>query len=105
MNARLGDSLTKMKRLQSVPQAILLVLAQISPATAEPCVAPIRPYVPDNAAAVVEYANLIRRDFEAYIQDVQLYFQCLDTERGRAFEEARQVSQEYGAFLQRAGDD
>ena len=60
---------------------------------------------PVDAAAVVEFATLIRRDFEDYIQDVQLYFQCLDKERGRAFEEARKVSQEYGVFLQRAGDD
>ncbi|MEO9739384.1 MAG: hypothetical protein ABJO09_20795 [Hyphomicrobiales bacterium] len=97
--------MTKMKRLQSVPQAILLVLAQNSAATAEPCVAPIRPYVPDDAAAVVEFGNLIRRDFEDYIHNVQFYFHCLDTERGRAFEEARQVSQQYGAFSQRAGDN
>ena len=60
---------------------------------------------PVDAAAVVEFATLIRRDFEDYVQDVQLYFQCLDTERGRAFEEARKVSQENGVFLQRAGDD
>lgn len=94
-----------MKRLQSVPRTILLIIAQNSAATAEPCVAPIHPYVPDDAAAVVEFANLIRRDFEDYIQDIQLYFQCLDTERGRAFEEARQVSQEYGVFLRQAGDN
>ena len=44
-------------------------------------------------------ADLIRGDFEAYIADVQVYFHCLDVERARAFVEAREVSEEYGQFL------
>jgi hypothetical protein len=32
-----------------------------------------------------------------------VYFRCLDTERARAFEEARQVSQDYERFLQKSG--
>jgi hypothetical protein len=45
------------------------------------------------------YADLIRVDFESYIADVQDYFRCLDEERARAFVEAREVSEEYGRFL------
>jgi hypothetical protein len=45
------------------------------------------------------YADLIRGDFEAYIADVQDYFRCLDEERARAFVEAREVSEDYGRFV------
>ena len=45
------------------------------------------------------YADLIRSDFESYIADVQHYFRCLDTERARAFVEAREVSDDYARFL------
>jgi hypothetical protein len=45
------------------------------------------------------FADLIRGDFEAYIADAQEYFRCLDEERARAFIEAREVSEEYGRFL------
>nr|WP_237685067.1 hypothetical protein [Szabonella alba] len=46
------------------------------------------------------YADLIRGDFESYIADVQDYFRCLDEERARAFVEAREVSEEYGRFIE-----
>lgn len=45
------------------------------------------------------YADLIRADFEAYIADIQDYFRCVDEERARAFAEAREVSEDYGRFL------
>ena len=45
-------------------------------------------------------ADLIRGDFEAYIADVQEYFRCIDEERARAFIEAREVSEEYGRFIE-----
>ncbi|MCZ4354777.1 hypothetical protein O4H61_19895 [Roseovarius aestuarii] len=47
---------------------------------------------------MIEFAEIIRQDFEYYINDIQAYFRCLDEERARAFEEARQVSQDYGRF-------
>jgi hypothetical protein len=80
--------------------AIVLLLLSTGNASAESCLTPIRPYVPDDAQAARDYADLIRRDFELYIRDVQSYFRCLEAERARAFEEAREVSEEYGRFLQ-----
>jgi len=68
-------------------------------ASAETCLAPSRPFVPSDPQAAQEYADLIRNDFEAYIQGIQRYFRCLDNERARAFQEAREVSEEYGRFL------
>jgi hypothetical protein len=68
------------------------------------CLAPPRPFVPNDSQAARDYADLIRGDFETYIQDIQSYFRCLDSERARAFEEAREVSEEYGRFLQLVGD-
>lgn len=48
---------------------------------------------------MLTYADLIRGDFEAYIADVQDYFRCVDEERARVFAEAREVSEDYGRFL------
>jgi len=45
------------------------------------------------------YAELIRADFETYIANVQDYFRCVDEERARIFVEAREVSEDYGRFL------
>lgn len=69
-------------------------------AKAETCFAPPRPFVPADPQAARDYGDIIRNDFELYIRDVQSYFRCLDDERARAFEEAREVSQEYGWFLE-----
>lgn len=67
------------------------------------CYAPDRPFVPADPDTAKEYADLIKRDFKTYINDVQAYFRCLEIERGRAFTEAQEVSQEYGEFVQRDG--
>ena len=69
-------------------------------AQAETCLAPARPFVPSDPAATREFSDLIRKDFETYISDVQDYFRCMDGERQRAFAEAQEVSQEYGRFIQ-----
>ncbi|WP_244867335.1 hypothetical protein [Vannielia litorea] len=81
-------------------QAILLLFLSTGNASAESCLAPNRPYVPGDAQAARDYADLIRRDFELYIRNIQRYFRCLEAERARAFEEAREVSEEYGRFLE-----
>ena len=72
-------------------------------ALAETCFAPSRPFDPNDLQAAQEYPDLIRNDFEAYIQAIQIYFRCLDEERARAFQEAREVSEEYGRFRGSAG--
>lgn len=79
--------------------AIVLQSISASPAAAETCLAPPRPFVPSDPHAAREYADLIRQDFDLYIREIQSYFRCLETERARAFEEAREVSEEYGRFL------
>jgi len=85
-------------------QAILLLVFLVGSASAETCLPPQRPFVPGDPQAVRDYAEFIRSDFELYIRDIQSYFRCLDQERARAFEEAREVSQEYGRFLQTVGE-
>ena len=79
---------------------LLLVLLGGQQAYGQTCYAPERPFVPTDPQDVQEYRDLIGRDFETYIADIQSYFRCLEEERARAFEEAREVSQEYGRFLQ-----
>jgi len=85
-------------------QAMVLLICVPGPVLAESCFAPSRPFVPSDSQSVRDYAEIIRGDFEDYIQDIQSYFRCLDSERGRAFEEAREVSEDYGRFLQLVGD-
>jgi len=87
-----------------VSLAILLIACLAGTASAESCYPPQRPFVPNDPQAAREYADFIRSDFDLYIRDIQSYFQCLDEERSRAFEEARDVSQEYGRFLQAVGE-
>lgn len=85
-------------------QAIVLLICVPGPVLAESCFAPSRPFLPSDSQAARDYADIIRGDFEDYIQDIQSYFRCLDSERARAFEEAREVSEDYGRFLQLVGD-
>ncbi|WP_306417740.1 hypothetical protein [Falsiruegeria mediterranea] len=60
--------------------------------------------MPNDPRAVRDYVDIIKGDFELYIRDIQSYFRCLEEERVRAFEEAREVSQEYGRFLEDLGE-
>ena len=85
-------------------QAIVLLICVPGSVLAESCFAPARPFLPSDSQAARDYADIIRGDFENYIQDIQSYFRCLDSERARAFEEAREVSEDYGRFLQLVGD-
>ena len=99
MPCYIKDSWQKMKLLHLVPQVILLSAVVGSSASSATCLAPGRPFVPSDPQAAQEYADLIRKDFETYIQDIQSYFRCFDDERAGAFQEAREVSEEYGRFL------
>ena len=78
---------------------VLLITALMVAGPVHACTPPERPFLPASREDMRAYADLIRGDFEAYIADVQEYFRCLDEERARAFIEAREVSEEYGRFL------
>jgi hypothetical protein len=80
--------------------AVFLFLVIPQSVSSQTCFPPERPYVPSDSNDVQEYRDLIGRDFETYITSIQGYFRCLEEERARAFEEAQEVSQEYGRFLQ-----
>ncbi|NSY39387.1 hypothetical protein GKC28_14180 [Leisingera sp. ANG59] len=83
---------------------MLLVTGLPGEVSAASCLPPPRPFVPSDFEAARDYADLIRSDFEVYIRDIQSYFRCLEEERARAFEEAREVSQDYGRFLELMGE-
>ena len=85
-------------------QAVALLMLVPVASQAEFCLAPVRPFVPSDSQAAKDYAEIIRRDFEVYTADSQGYFRCLEQERARAFEEAREVSKDYGRFLELVGD-
>ena len=85
-------------------QAIVFLICVPGQVLAESCFAPARPFLPSDSQVARDYADIIRGDFENYIQDIQSYFRCLDSERARAFDEAREVSEDYGRFLQLVGD-
>jgi hypothetical protein len=77
----------------------LLITVLVTGGQAHACTPPERPFLPASREDMRAYADLIRADFEAYIADVQDYFRCLDDERTRAFIEAREVSEDYGRFV------
>ncbi|QFT60975.1 hypothetical protein FIU94_19255 (plasmid) [Sulfitobacter sp. THAF37] len=85
-------------------RALAVYLLVLSASSAESCLAPVRPFVPSDSQAARNYEDIIRRDFEVYITDIQDYFRCLEQERARAFEEAREVSHDYGRFLKLVRD-
>jgi hypothetical protein len=87
------------RKMASVGSIVFLIFWGL-PLVAETCLAPTRPFVPSDPGAAKEYEDLIRQDFENYIGDIQDYFRCMESERARAFEEAQEVSQEYGRFVQ-----
>ena len=78
---------------------VLLITVLVAGGPAHACTPPERPFLPTSREDMRTYADLIRGDFEAYIVDVQEYFRCLDEERARAFIEAREVSEDYGRFV------
>jgi len=78
---------------------MLLILGVGAAGPAAACISPERPFLPQSREDMRAYADLIRRDFEAYIADVQDYFRCLDEERARAFVEAREVGEDYSRFM------
>lgn len=80
-------------------RAVAVLSLESGSVLADTCVSPPRPFVPSDLKAVSEYVNIIHDDFELYFRDIQSYFRCLDEERARAFKEAREVSEEYGRFL------
>lgn len=93
-------------RLKDLPllRAMPILLVVPGAGFADSCLAPTRPFVPSDSQSMLDYKDIIRQDFEDYIIDIQRYFRCLDSERARAFEEAREVSADYGRFLRLVGD-
>ena len=79
---------------------VLMILALGAAGQGAACTPPERPFLPQSREDMRIYADLIRADFESYIAKVQDYFRCLDEERGRAFIEAREVSEDYGRFVE-----
>jgi hypothetical protein len=77
----------------------LLITVLVAAGPVHACTPPERPFLPAAREDMRAYAGLIRGDFEAYIANVQDYFRCLDDERARAFVEAREVSEDYGRFV------
>ena len=91
---------TRLLNAKLSTKALIFVAFCPGAGTAATCSAPVRPYLPNDSQAARDYADIIRRDFETYITDIQSYLRCLEAERARAFQEAREVSQEYGRFIE-----
>lgn len=78
---------------------VLMCLLVGHAASAQSCLRPIPPFVPELTEDIRAYSDLLRRDMEKYFADVQLYFRCIDGERNEVFEEGRRVTEEYGRVL------
>jgi hypothetical protein len=82
------------------PLLFTLLLGSSPVDAATDCIPPERPFLPQSQDDMRAYADLLRSDFESYIADIQEYFRCLDAERQRAFQEAREVSEDYGRLVE-----
>jgi hypothetical protein len=78
---------------------LTMILAALAAGRVDACTPPERPFLPQAQQDMRIYSDLIREDFEGYIAQVQDYFRCLDEERARAFVEAREVTEDYGRFI------
>ena len=78
----------------------MVVLSWGSAAIAGSCLPPAPPWMPTDADDVQAYADLLKRDAEAYFADVENYFRCLDQQRREVFEQARVVSGDYARVLE-----
>ena len=78
---------------------LTMILATLAAGPGNACTPPEWPFLPQAREDMHIYRDLIRGDFETYIAEVQDYFRCLDEERARAFSEAREVSEDYGRFI------
>ena len=87
------------------PQLWALLTFSVSASGASACLAPARPFVQNDPRVTREYAEFIRHEFEEYFAEEQKYFRCLDAERTRVFDEAREFNEEYAEFLRRVGND
>lgn len=83
--------------------AICMMLAVNSTAIAQSevirCLAPEVPITALPEAVLAEYRAEIAAEFEAYFTDLSDHIACLDSERSRAFSEARVATEAYSAFL------
>ena len=78
---------------------LTMILAALAAGRVDACTPPERPFLPQAQQDMRIYSDLIREDFESYIAQVQDYFRCNDEERARAFVEAREVTEDYGRFI------
>jgi hypothetical protein len=78
---------------------LTMILAALAAGPLDACTPPERPFLPQARQDMRIYSDLIREDFESYIAQVQDYFHCIDEERARAFVEAREVTEDYGRFI------
>ena len=93
----------RLQRLIHV-QAVVFLSTLCSAGFAQTCLAPARPFLPNDSSSVRDYADILRRDFDLYISEIEAYFHCLDEERARAFKEAHEVSEDYVRFLEMVSD-
>ncbi len=83
--------------------AALAILSWGSAAIAGSCLPPVPPWMPTDPDDVRAYADLLRRDAEAYFAEVEQYFRCQDQERREGIEQAREVSEGYARVLELQG--
>ncbi len=90
---------------EKIVGCVLVYLLVAQAAVAQSCLRPIPPFVPERAEDIRAYSDLLKQDMEAYFDDVQRYFRCIDTERGEVFAEAGRVTEEYERVLDIVNDN
>ncbi len=63
------------------------------------CMPPLLPYLPTTQAEADEFGSLVTEEAERYFQDTQDYLSCLDRDRVRVFQEAREFTAQYSQYI------
>ncbi|KAE9627972.1 hypothetical protein [Parasedimentitalea maritima] len=61
--------------------------------------------MPTDSDDVQAYADLLKRDAEAYFDDVERYFRCQDQVRREVFDQAQKFSEGYARVLEIVRDE
>lgn len=82
----------------------VVMAGMCSSASAQTCQPPVAPFLPTDPADIRAYAELLRRNFETYFAEAQIFFRCMEQVRRAVFDEAQHVTDDYARMIEVVGE-
>lgn len=79
--------------------SLVLALTATNGLANDICMPPLLPYLATTQAEADEFGPLIAEAAERYFQEAQEYLSCLDLDRDRVFQEAREFADQYAQYI------